>query len=666
MKRVLRILAWITFAAIAVAIVVRAAVVANRVEGGWEILGEHLTAGLPPVVQQSNSSDRPAADWRWKQAERTKQDPHATVNDLLCAAQLLASSTWRIVADVPPRIGRAMWGSKPYTNPTAEVAPVFDRERKSRELAARATDLAPMDVDVWRARILLLCEGSSITWPMVEYWDETGSILRAAMNVDRSNALYDYLLGIRCYAGAQSTVDRETPEGTELVTIVDPDRLLDSQDHYQAGFAQPEYASRSHCFDAMAEYLRRAPGPILAKLNMGDAGVAGPEFLQTPFDGDQILEADNLDEIDGINLWFVQHNFDARLNSQRGPAERSVFSDYIRLLRSPQLSDSDARWLAAMHAWQRNYGEELEHGARWSALTYVAVMASALGWALCGAVVLAAVTTWLLRGARWLNADAPRSVLCYSIWLVSLATTIAGQGFLCAQVRLVSMSSPASQISPWFVIWAIIGVVVCAIAATFWIGIRFVLRQAKRRREDRSILFNWARLGLAVIGNLLILIPLLCVADPKIRRNLAMTWSELPRAIHLEWRVSVPAIPSDRVSDALLQWGGHYGLLLTLGLWIVLLMIFRRRASLGTKDDPASRLFNRFTGALRGVARAGLPLAAIMFLISIATTTEWMVNLQAMYERQLVRLANPRWEEPEIDALVKPLETPLTDSGDGR
>jgi hypothetical protein len=659
MKRILRIFAWTTLAAIAVAIIVRAAVVANRVEGGWQILSEHLTAGLPLVIDQSNLSENPVIKWQWEQAERTAHDSQATANDLLCAAQLLTARDWIFPLNAPQALGRIIWGKSGGS--LVDFPGSSERRNESIELASRAIDLAPMDEDVCRARMLLMIDGGTMTSENDDEWPENTSIVRAAMAVEPTNAFYDYVQGNRCNLHSQTWVERQGEDEYGSDLIINPTLLQDCQDHYSLGFSKPRFAVSSNCFASMADYLKRAPGSVAMKVNSIDPWVlyALPinaiDWLRMPFD-DQSLDAENLAEIDGMNLWFVYQNFGARWKSQCSAAERLVGESVYELARSQQRTKDEERVLAAIYAWNRAYQDERGQHARWSAYPSLAIAASVLGWALTSAAILTTLGGWGLRRILRSTGESPRPVWCYLNLSLSFVGTLAVLGVFCAYSDRISMENP------WFLIWATIGVVVCSVAAVFWSGIRFVLRQGKRRREERSILFNGVRLTLAVTGSFLILIPLLCVSDPKIRRNLAMTWSEMPRVVHLNWRVHVPAPPANRLSDVLLQWGGHYGLVATIGLWVILLMFFRRRSSLGMSDSPAARLLSRFTGALHGIARSGLPLAAILFLISIAAITQWMVHLQTQYERQLVRLANPRWVDAEIEAYFKPLELPLTES----
>src|SRR4029079_5518531 len=146
----------IAIAAVAV-VAIRAALVASRSDGGWEILSNHFVAGLPPIFGLPANQVHPrfaTADSRLREANRIAADPHSTAADLMGAALVLSDMQpnyymSRSLPD-PASVGYLMWTAK------LPAIDVHWREGyrnmllRARELAREATNREPDRVDWWR------------------------------------------------------------------------------------------------------------------------------------------------------------------------------------------------------------------------------------------------------------------------------------------------------------------------------------------------------------------------------------------------------------------------------------------------------------------------------------------------------------------------------------
>ena len=179
------------------------------------------------------------------------------------------------------------------------------------------------------------------------------------------------------------------------------------------------------------------------------------------------------------------------------------------------------------------------------------------------------------------------------IWLLIFSATFSSLGLLLSyQPTVSSIPTP--------VLFSIIaGVASALLAFAFFTG-RFVLRQARLPRIERSLFYNMARLSLIVLAVVTTIFPLICVSDRKTRSAIAESLNQFPRNVlyHLRVRGS-PAIRNENIADAWMQWGFHGGLYWTVGFWLgALFLIYaaRARSSRGSRRPGSSAETGRAFG----------------------------------------------------------------------
>src|SRR5262245_22792605 len=124
MREKVRYLVYAFIGAAAAGIVCRALSVASRTEGGCEILGDHMIAGLPPILHRSDFDREPpsAQKCRWllRQADRIAADPNCTAEDCMGAALLLACVHRGESLLDPRQLGLVVWKQRLRSDPSFE------------------------------------------------------------------------------------------------------------------------------------------------------------------------------------------------------------------------------------------------------------------------------------------------------------------------------------------------------------------------------------------------------------------------------------------------------------------------------------------------------------------------------------------------------------------
>jgi hypothetical protein len=209
---VLKLLVGLTMICVVVGIGVRTWWVCSHTEGGWEILRDHLAAGLPPIVPVHPDGDEHpiehAAHWMLAQCDRIASDPNSTAADCMGAAFTactLTSNVWPVPACPPTAmLGSLHWSAALRTQDS--TTDVRDSIRGSmyaclNDMAAKACELEPNCAAWWRLRATLtfFCR-----------WQEDPSnfdvsLLEESKSHDPNNALYDYLLAYLYYRHATTS-----------------------------------------------------------------------------------------------------------------------------------------------------------------------------------------------------------------------------------------------------------------------------------------------------------------------------------------------------------------------------------------------------------------------------------------------------------------------------
>ena len=225
-------------------LLLRAASVTSHTEGGWEILGNHLRAGLPRpfrgVNQDFDDYGIAKSQWLWKQADRLEADPKSTATDFIGVALSLNQFSNRPTPNLD-LLGEFLWRDNSATSPNqiAYLPHSFNYttlQQRSRELAARATELEPDEPQWWRLRVVLMnfqYGGRNVrTDPTSARPDfDSGfdlNLLDEAAKHDPDNALYDYLAGSYLWppSAGHGLGGRSAPfESTEFDDPLTPDEI---------------------------------------------------------------------------------------------------------------------------------------------------------------------------------------------------------------------------------------------------------------------------------------------------------------------------------------------------------------------------------------------------------------------------------------------------------
>ena len=231
-------------AAIAAAVLIRAGLVASHTEGGWEILGDHLRAGLPRALRGVNQDfdDYGVAksQWFWKQADRLEADPKSTATDFMGAALSLNQFSHQPALNLD-LLGEFLWRDRSATGPDQIASlpqPVSYAAlcQRSRELAARATELEPDESKWWRLRVVLMnfqYGGRNVRSVPTSVRPDFDAgfdlnLLDEAAKHDPENALYDYLAGSYLWprsAGHGLGGRSASFESTEFDDLLTPDEI---------------------------------------------------------------------------------------------------------------------------------------------------------------------------------------------------------------------------------------------------------------------------------------------------------------------------------------------------------------------------------------------------------------------------------------------------------
>lgn len=129
-------------------------------------------------------------------------------------------------------------------------------EARCLELARKATELDPANVEWWRLRALLLWQSQNEDSPRADNWTD---VLEEAARHDPDNALYDYLA---TYAYWQSSAEFES-QGSDMHLVVrDPEEFNLGVDHFDQGQKKPFFTIGDAALTAAAEFLSRTDVPL--------------------------------------------------------------------------------------------------------------------------------------------------------------------------------------------------------------------------------------------------------------------------------------------------------------------------------------------------------------------------------------------------------------------
>jgi hypothetical protein len=303
---------------------------------------------------------------------------------------------------------------------------------------------------------------------------------------------------------------------------------------------------------------------------------------------------------------------------------------------------NDEQWRAEKELWRLK---------GWST---AAVACAACAWLLMIVGLAAAVFHRMLK-TDWHRKDAKAFVSSVVAWWLAFLITFGCLGLL------VSFRPAIKQYST-LELAAAATLLLAAVVAFFWFTARFVRRQGKLPAEARSGLFNFARLAIVLGGTFLMIFPLLCVADRKVSRGIAMTWRDFPGNFLEVLQRDLPIdVVGRNFANAFVQWGIHGGLFLTAALWVFAGVVVAWRSARSPADDGETPTWwNRWreigARASRTISRSGALLVLLMLVLCLAAATQWLVCLQTEWDKQTARVQNAGWLEEEVAAAGQRLQ----------
>jgi hypothetical protein len=666
LQRAFRTLGWTVIALFTVAVISRAVLVASKTDGGWQILGDHLTAGLPPSFSppvSPNQSEIDSKKWLLCQANQVLRDTNSTASELMGAALVIQSSQFGRFDWRQPHaagIGLMLWHQWPEWNDWGAELRILKTSLafKMSQLASRAVLLEPANIE-WRR----MQAGMNWTWGEPAIVDQAS--LEAGRAVDPENALYDYLLGLNAFNKA--FVTQSHPERGIDIVLKDLAAYRQSREHFSRAFTKRFLALGENGTECTAKFLQTAGGPVTLKVEVANADSFN-HFrrylfldIQEPFYRDRPPPDDRRfttwEELP-IYLWFTVYDPVSFWQRQARAAGGTVALEYLFTQRwFIRSTAKESRYLMGRSQWEvdeQAANNQWRQDKNWSVFS---IAASAALWLYAFLAVLALVMSAILGRSKLIATMRVNRFVPILIWFGSFIATFAVLGVVPSFVSKWNVQHPA------VVVGAAAGVLL-PIAVFFWFIARFVLRQGRLPSYERAYVYHVARLFLAICAGLASIAPLMIAVDHKVRSLVLRDLNAFPEDLLSSLQYDQLRSGRGTLPNAIAHWGMSAGLFWTAAIWVAILTILfwrriNRAAGAETADQAAASLRARLASWFRYIGRSAAPVAAIMFLICVAAATQWTVCVLVRYDRQLARLANPHWLADEVEAKAKELQVPL-------
>lgn len=625
----------------------RAAWVASHADGGWEILREHLVSGVPPALHFWNyRDDQPQvreSKWVFEQAEKVANDPKSTAADLMGAALVAGANYDWLEMPNPLSIGAAMWQPMPHPNVALEGF-IDWRERLwklSRELAAKATQLEPDNVDWWRLRAgLLVHSGMS---------REHLEVLRSGSEHDPDNALYDYLIGDQLFG---DSFGRTREEGD--LYLADADKLLESKKHYTRAIAKPILALGERSSTVAGRLLSHADGSMSQKMgcyqpgtfNLSRSQVVGAISWPSDHYWQEELPQNE------VMLWFDKQKLNNAWLPQWKKSGETLWEELANRSWADVLPTTTAPLISGLQAWRYRQWTYRSEGEGYQIWSVIGVAASAIA----ALFVLIAIISYLAarRFGRHAIGNPARGVFWRALLLWSAA-------FVPTFVILGIIPAFKLRLSDYH--WSVAAVCILiptAIAGwLLWKAARFLIQQRRLPAPQRSPKYQIVRWSLVVIVSAAFVVVMQTAVDRRFRQGTIGFFKEFPSHIIGEIQQMRIALNSHTSLEgqagiwggtwpwAVIQWGAHWGMFWTTVIWLLLMMAF----GLGPPSGESPRA--RSSSDSKLIAKSSILISLMFLLISVAATTQWIVCLQEKYEQKLARLSDPGWLVKQIEAEVR-------------
>jgi hypothetical protein len=281
------------------------------------------------------------------------------------------------------------------------------------------------------------------------------------------------------------------------------------------------------------------------------------------------------------------------------------------------------------------------------------VALAATGWLLLLIGTVGYVFALFLRRRMPLAARNTRILRSTIVWIAVLAGTFAILGLLPA-------FEPQLQDFHWNVAAATAGLLVIGAGWCALIVGRYVVRQGRLPAAKRSPLYHVGRLALVIGGSMIFIIALFATVDDKFRASLYDFGRHFPSDIGITKRGVVTHfsyVPEKSLLWAVLQFAAHGGMFIAATLGFLILLLSRSLKSLRASDAPGQQsrrkwIYSVLLDSLQATSLATMFFAVVLFLFSLAATTQWLNCLQGEYDQDRARVADPGWFEKEVVAAL--------------
>lgn len=268
LKHNLRKLGTLTRAAAAVGVIVALAIVArffyrvSRIEAGWSTVAAHWHAAtlgrLTSATTVPLMEPPEQADYWLAEVDRIVSGPGDAARLAMGAASILDTPAQSYLGAHlrPPELP----GLPPTISDTERGEAVFESRCRGKclELAKRATDIDPANVDWWRMRAMLtsakfLFGHAQEDAIRTAQWQ---TILDEAARYDPDNALYDYLAATRLW---RASGDNRSPRDLSYtITIRDEKQFAAGVIHFNRGQRKKFVAFGEAGLPAIPEFLKHS------------------------------------------------------------------------------------------------------------------------------------------------------------------------------------------------------------------------------------------------------------------------------------------------------------------------------------------------------------------------------------------------------------------------
>ncbi len=559
-------------------------------------------------------------------------------------------------------------------NRLRQAEDAFEGQCKARclELAAKAVQLDPTNVDWWQLRALLLRRPSSHSSDRAPRDLNWLAVLEDSQRHDPNNALYDYLAA-NYYWEVGATVDFSN--GKERLVIKDADLFVKGIDRFEQGQAKQRLAVGDAGFTAAAEFLGQTRIPSIYQERIVNSRTISLRRSLLLIDlwrwqGYRAQEKASADDVAGA-LALERQNLHVIAQYMQGGAGAAydlvaIAGKAATAARMTELADQHKDLLSAAEAAQiddllqaamldkkvmQNVGQKLNEGKpalRQGSLTPDS--ATAACGMVCGVALSLAVPLFLVGLAAAILS------LCFARRDVPVLGPV-GQAFALLSAIALSVSvfglAPAGIISRDVQTWFF---VICSgiapVVVISWLGWRWV-RRARFRLSVRtvltgafvvSLLLGTVYVGLTDIASFVgspsrLSIPLRSLGG----WNAGFVNATLTRG-YGEW------------FSAAYQWGAYHGECWAILLWaglVAALCTLKMRAATSQNIGGSLGWRSLLGGLFRSLARPAFVMSAMMFMVYLILAPGLQERAEQEFQQKITFARHPERYWTKVEKVVQ-------------